>query len=80
MPIMQWLPAGEVSQRVLWIPSEYGILPQEKRIAEQLAQNGIASTFLIHLKPCFWHRLRVLCKPYRPVGLQNYLNKINLIM
>ena len=32
--------------RVLWLPSEYGVLPQEKKIATQFAQYGIESWFV----------------------------------
>ncbi|BCN94270.1 hypothetical protein THMIRHAM_20550 [Thiomicrorhabdus immobilis] len=32
--------------RVLWLPSEYGVLPQERAIAEQLAKKGIESWFV----------------------------------
>ncbi len=32
--------------RLLWLPSEYGILPQEKRAAAQLAKYGIESWFV----------------------------------
>lgn len=35
-----------VRARLLWLPSEYGILPQEKRVAEQLAKKGIESWFV----------------------------------
>lgn len=45
LTVFKILPAGEVHAEILWVPSEYGILPQEKRLAEQLAQNGIATTF-----------------------------------
>ena len=29
--------------RLLWLPSEYGLLPQERALAEQLAQSGVES-------------------------------------
>ena len=45
LTLLKVVPVGEVEAQILWVPSEYGILPQEKRIAEQLAEQGIASTF-----------------------------------
>ncbi|WP_321275801.1 TlpA disulfide reductase family protein [Thiomicrorhabdus indica] len=45
LSISQVVPTGEVAKKILWVPSEYGVLPQEKRIAEQLAQQGVATTF-----------------------------------
>ena len=38
--------SGLISARVLWLPSEYGILPQEKKLAEQLTPFGITSWFV----------------------------------
>ncbi len=32
--------------RLLWLPSEYGVLPQEQKIAEGLAEQGIESWFV----------------------------------
>ncbi|HHS99269.1 MAG TPA: TlpA family protein disulfide reductase, partial [Thiomicrospira sp.] len=32
--------------RLLWLPSEYGVLPQEQHIAKQLAQHGMESWFV----------------------------------
>ena len=45
LSISQVVPTGEVAKKILWVPSEYGVLPQEKRIAEQLAQQSVATTF-----------------------------------
>jgi len=32
--------------RIIWLPSEYGVLPQEKLLAKQLAKQGIESWFV----------------------------------
>lgn len=32
--------------RIVWLPSEYGVLPQEKMVAQQLAKLGIESWFV----------------------------------
>lgn len=45
LTVFKVLPVGEVQAQILWIPSEYGILTQEKRLAEQLAEQGVATTF-----------------------------------
>lgn len=45
LSISQVVPTGEVAKKILWVPSEYGVLPQQKRIAEQLAQQSVATTF-----------------------------------
>ena len=40
------LPNGsDIHSQLLWVPSEYGVLPAEKKIAEQLAEQGVAVTF-----------------------------------
>ena len=39
-------PQAEVKARVLWLPSEYGVLEQEKALARTLAKKGIESTFV----------------------------------
>lgn len=39
--------AVETSQaRLLWLPSEYGVLPQEKQLAKQLSEYGVESWFV----------------------------------
>ena len=48
---IQAVPA--VQARLLWLPSEYGVLPAEKRLAEQLAQYGIESWFVDLYEPLF---------------------------
>ncbi|NPA71686.1 MAG: hypothetical protein GXO35_02530, partial [Gammaproteobacteria bacterium] len=44
------LPGGDVSvkprARILWLASEYGVLPQEKQLASVLAKSGIESWFM----------------------------------
>lgn len=45
LTVFKVLPTGKISKRVLWIPSEYGVLPEEKRLAEQLAKAGVVTTF-----------------------------------
>jgi thiol-disulfide isomerase/thioredoxin len=39
--------------RLLWLPSEYGVLPQEKAMAEQLSQYGIESWFVDYYDAMF---------------------------
>ncbi|GKT12876.1 MAG: hypothetical protein ISEC1_P1867 [Thiomicrorhabdus sp.] len=39
--------------RVLWLPSEYGILPEEKLLAKQLAAFGIESWFVDYYEALF---------------------------
>ncbi|WP_051678579.1 TlpA disulfide reductase family protein [Thiomicrospira pelophila] len=40
---LQVTQADQPVARVLWLPSEYGILPQEKRLAQSLAKYGLES-------------------------------------
>lgn len=40
---LQVTQADQPIARVLWLPSEYGILPQEKRLAQSLAKYGLES-------------------------------------
>lgn len=42
-----------VQGRLLWLPSEYGVLPAEKKLAEQLADYGIESWFVDLYEPLF---------------------------
>lgn len=39
--------------RLLWLPSEYGVLPQERKVAQTLAKNGIESWFSDLYEPLF---------------------------
>ncbi|WP_178862847.1 redoxin domain-containing protein [Thiomicrorhabdus cannonii] len=39
--------------RLLWLPSEYGVLSQERKVAERLAKNGIESWFSDLYEPLF---------------------------
>lgn len=45
IPLFELNPKNAKAQ-VLWLPSEYGVLPQERKIAEQLAANALAVTLL----------------------------------
>lgn len=38
--------ADKAIARLLWLPSEYGVLPQEKAVAKQMAQIGVESWFV----------------------------------
>lgn len=46
IPVYSVLPDGEARAQVLWLPSENGLLVEERELAEQLAQKGIAVTLL----------------------------------
>lgn len=46
IPVYQAMPSGEVRAQVLWVPSENGLLVEERQLAQQLAQKGIAVTLL----------------------------------
>lgn len=39
--------------RVLWLPSEYGVLSQERQLAERLMENGLESWFCDLYEPLF---------------------------
>ncbi len=39
-------PHGMTRARLLWLPSEYGVLPQEKQLARALAKQGVESVFV----------------------------------
>ncbi|MDG6778618.1 TlpA disulfide reductase family protein [Thiomicrorhabdus sp. zzn3] len=53
MPL-QIVPASNNAQaRLLWLPSEYGGLPEEKQIAQQLADSGLESWFPDLYEPLF---------------------------
>lgn len=39
--------------RLLWLPSEYGVLPEERDLAEQLAKNGLESWFVDYYDALF---------------------------
>ena len=39
-------PSSQPQARILWLPSEYGILPQERQLAQSLAAFGIESWFV----------------------------------
>lgn len=46
-------PQAEPKARLLWLPSEYGILPAEKQWATQLGQSGFESWFVDLYEPLF---------------------------
>ena len=46
-------PRTEPKARLLWLPSEYGILPAEKQWATQLGQSGFESWFVDLYEPLF---------------------------
>lgn len=46
VPVYRVLPDGEARAQVLWLPSENGLLLEERELAQQLAQKGIAVTLI----------------------------------
>jgi len=53
MPKQEKTTNKKTQARLLWLPSEYGVLPQEKAIAEQLSQYGIESWFVDYYDAMF---------------------------
>jgi len=53
VPIQVVEASGSPKVRVLWLPSEYGVLQKERDLADQLAKNGIESWFVNYYEALF---------------------------
>ncbi|BBP46972.1 hypothetical protein THMIRHAS_23450 [Thiosulfatimonas sediminis] len=53
IPLHRAQPMSEVRAQILWVPSEYGLLEEERKLAHQLAQKGIAVTLINPYEPLF---------------------------
>ncbi len=53
IPVRELKSVPVIQARLLWLPSEYGVLSAEKKLAEQLARYGIESWFVDLYEPLF---------------------------